>query len=86
MPWNHRVMRRTYVGDFETIVVDEIYEVYYDDDGNVDGWTTDPVGPSFYVNEDDGQGSIRDDIARFMRATELPILDYETGKEISNGS
>ena len=80
--WNHRVMRRTYVSPIETNVIDEIYEVYYYDDGTINGWTNDPVGPMFYVDEDDGQSSIRDDIQRMMEACDKPTLDYETGKEI----
>lgn len=79
--WNHRVMRREYVNGDEINVVDEIYEVYYDDNGDVNGWTDGPVGPSFYVNIDDGD--IRDSVNRFMRACDHPTLDYETGKPIA---
>ena len=44
--WNYRVMKKkNVVGDYEF----GIYEVYYDDNGNVNGWTKDsmiPVLPS----------------------------------------
>jgi len=74
-------MRRTYGEGEHQEVVDEIYEVYYNDDNTVSGWTQDPVGPAFYVDVDEGN-SIRDDVERFLRACDKPILDYETGKEI----
>ena len=75
--WNHRVMRRVYQdGD----VVDEVYEVYYNDDGSIEGWTQDPVTPSYYVGVDDG--SIVDSIDRFMAAAARPTLDFVTGQEI----
>jgi hypothetical protein len=78
--WNHRVMRLT---DRDGDPYDAIYEVYYNDDGTVSGWTESPASPSFYPSEDDGQNSILDDIRRFERATTLPTLDHDTGLEIS---
>jgi hypothetical protein len=86
--WNHRVMRRTYISGGSEIneVIDSIHEVYYDADNIVAGWTDDAVTPTFYLNEDDDQTSILDDIKRFERATTMPILDYETGKEITDES
>jgi hypothetical protein len=80
--WNHRVMRRSYAHGADVEVLDEIYEVYYDDDGSVNTWTENPVGPIFYVNEDDDQESIKDDVNRFLLACDKPILDYETGKKL----
>jgi hypothetical protein len=74
-------MRRVYVSGGESELVDEIYEVYYDDDGNVVNWTENPVGPSFYVGVDEGDGIV-DSVKRFLRACDKPTLDYETGKEI----
>jgi hypothetical protein len=74
-------MRRAYESGGEIEIIDEIYEVYYDDNGQVNGWTQDPVGPSFYVDVDEGTG-IADDVKRFMRACDKPTLDYTTGKEI----
>jgi hypothetical protein len=79
-------MRRTYISCDVEEVIDSIHEVYYADDGAVKGWTDDACTPSFYPNEDDDQDSILDDIKRFERATTMPILDYETGKEITDES
>ena len=84
--WNHRVMRRTYISGGVEEVIDSIHEVYYDDNSAVKGWTDDACTPSFYPNEDDDQTGILDDIKRFERATTMPILDYETGKEITDES
>jgi len=77
--WNHRVMRMT---TEQGEVIDQIHEVYYKDDGTVDGWTQDGVSPCFYVDEEDGQETMVDELKRFMRATTMPTLDFETGKEI----
>jgi hypothetical protein len=77
-------MRRTYILDDVEEVIDSIHEVYYDDDNAVLNWTENEVAPTFYPNEDDDQDSILDDIKRFERATTMPILDYETGKEITD--
>jgi hypothetical protein len=72
--WNHRVMRRTVDGE----TFDAVYEVFYTDDGVVEGWTDNPVSP---MSE---PGNIREDIERFLRACDKPMLDWETGKEIDN--
>lgn len=76
--WNHRVMRQYHGEDS----FDAIYEVYYDENDNVDGWTEEPVGPRHYVEID--EGSLLDQIERMIKATEKPILDYNTGKEIED--
>ncbi len=78
--WNHRVMRMTTP---QGEIIDQIHEVYYKGDGTVDGWTEDGVSPCFYVNEEDGQETMVDELNRFMRATTMPTLNFETGKEIS---
>lgn len=89
MTWNHRVMRHVELLDGEEVpntVWYAVHEVYYDEHGNIDGWTQEPAYPTFFPNIDDEQHSLKDDIARFMRACDKPVLDYETGKEIPNGS
>lgn len=59
---------------------DAVYEVYYDDHGNVTGWTDNFVSPVFYRDID--SGGLRDEINRFLLACDQPILDWHTGKEI----
>lgn len=88
--WNHRVMRRTVKTvvngqDFGDETFDAVYEVYYNDDGSIEGWTQDPTSPLADVPGDNGS-SIEDDIARFLVACKRPTLDWETGKEIDNES
>lgn len=78
--WNHRVMRR--VADGETFY--SVYEVYYDDAGKVTGWTDEPASP-LHCPEVDSEGStMRTEIERFLRACDLPTLDWDTGKEIDD--
>lgn len=86
--WNHRVMRHVEKDDAGGDVLESIWyaihEVYYDAKGNVDGWTAEPAYPVFYPEEDDGQITLKDDVARFARACDKPILDFATGKEIES--
>lgn len=76
--WNHRVMRR--IVDGETYL--SVYEVYYDDKGNVTGWTDEPASPMHCPDVDSEGYDLRADIQRFMDACDKPTLDWETGKEI----
>ncbi|MET3878841.1 hypothetical protein [Chitinophaga sp. OAE865] len=42
MSWNYRVMKRkNKSGEYEF----GIYEVYYDEEGNIESWTENPVTP-----------------------------------------
>jgi len=72
--WNYRIIK--------TIDYDEpiyrIHEVYYDDNGMIEGWTKEPVLPyGENVNE------LREDIYYFLQAFRQPILELkeENGKE-----
>lgn len=73
--WNHRVMRRTQPDE----IWDAIYEVYYDENGNVIGWTESPASPFACIDLDE---SIADAVAMYVKALVHPTLDWETGKEI----
>jgi hypothetical protein len=49
MTWNYRVMKRkNEIGEYEFA----IYEVYYDETGNVSGWTENPLTPTCASEED----------------------------------
>lgn len=76
--WNHRIMKRTVDG--ETFFA--VYEVYYDDAGNVTGWTEDPASPVYDPAVDEEGTTMRTEIERFLRACDKPTLDWGTGKEI----
>lgn len=82
--WNYRVMRKHYVHDSSVVEqLDEIHEVYYDDDGNITGWTDDAVSPLHTVGD---EGSILDVIKMMERATTMPTLAFASGRELDNGS
>lgn len=62
MSWNYRVVKKDqYYG---------ICEVYYDNDGKIEGWTDfiEPVG--------DAPDELREDMEYMMKAFQLPVL-YE---------
>jgi hypothetical protein len=76
--WNERVMRRV---DPDGEVTFAVHEVYYDADGVVNGWTDDACAPLYNESTDDGW-SLRQAFERQMRALDLPVLDYETGRAV----
>lgn len=53
-----------------------IHEVYYDKDGNVEGWTKEPTG---ILSEERNFDWV---LKRLADAVKKPTLDYKTGKEI----
>ena len=68
--WNHRVMRRVFTlpnGEIEYQL--GIYEIYYDDNGNVNGWTQEPVA----VVGDDLEWTLN----KMQECLGKPILEYE---------
>ena len=71
--WNYRLMRRDHSGD-ETLAV---HEVFYDDDGKVEGWTEAPCHPMGATPV-----GLLDDFQQMLEAFDAPILDYETGKVV----
>ena len=64
MYWNYRVV----VKDGNC----SIYEVYYDDNGRIEAFTEEPVGPSGESLEE-----LRQDLEYFQLALDQPALDYE---------
>jgi len=79
MSWEHRVFRKVEDAtlDWENEVFYFIGEVYYDDNDAIDNWTVDEVAP--YGNSFE---ELRESINRMMEATNKPVLDYKTGKEV----
>lgn len=73
--WNFRVVARENMGEPEFTIV----ETYYDDEGNVDGWTDDPAWPTGLTLED-----LRGELRLMLEATEKPLL--KTGQEDSPSS
>lgn len=65
--WNYRVLRtRDDQTDTDSY---EIHEVYYGDDGRIQAWTANPVGPYGISLEE-----LRTDIEYVMEATRKPVL------------
>ena len=75
--WNHRVIHKYHEKqDSHTY---QIHEVYYDDNGKIEGWTesaTEPFGET--------PSELREDIRYFIKAFQKPILKsiVEGGEEI----
>lgn len=62
--WNYRVMRN---GDLFAI-----HEVYYDENGKVEGYTQNPVCPSGESLEE-----LKGDIEYYLEALNKPVLEYK---------
>ena len=74
--WNYRVIRKHHSEtDSETY---HVHEVYYRDDGNIEGWTQESVTPMGETAEE-----LREDIRYFLHAFRRPILEE---KETDEGS
>ena len=75
--WNHRVIHKYHEEtDSHTY---HIHEVYYDNDGSIEGWTEsamEPFGETPF--------ELREDIRHFIKAFQKPILiaKIKNGKEI----
>ena len=66
--WNYRVIRNRHT---ETdSVTYQVHEVYYREDGGIEGWTQDPVAPLGETAEE-----LREDIRYFLHAFRCPILE-----------
>lgn len=72
--WNYRVMRIAHLDKNEEY---GIFEVYYDANGNVEGWTEN--ASRIYT---DNLEEIKRTLDLMSRALNKPILDYKSGKEI----
>lgn len=78
MSWNHRVVRRFYPNThMDDSMLYEIYEVYYDKDGNIQGITEEPIRISEETVDD-----LRKTVERLTKCLNNPVIDYDTFKEI----
>ena len=72
MTWNYRVIVRD--GEFA------IHEVYYDDAGNIEAFTDEPVYPAGESVEE-----LHKDVEYYQHALRQPVLDYhELSKQVSD--
>lgn len=73
MTWNYRVMKRKNSGgEFEF----GIYEVYYDENGKVKGWTEDSMTPVCSSSDD-----LKYEMQVMMGAFEQEALEYKEERE-----
>lgn len=78
MSWNHRIVRRFYPNThMDDSMLYEIYEVFYKEDGTIDGITEEPIRIREETVDD-----LRKTIERLTKCLEQPIIDYDTLQEI----
>jgi hypothetical protein len=68
MTWNHRLVKRAHDNE----VFYAIHEVYYDEQGNPESITQDPVGVS-----EQSKGDVMTTLRLMERALTMPTLNYE---------
>ena len=77
--WNYRVVRKPWPDTDSVSDSYELHEVYYTDEGAIEGWTVDPVAPH-------GESSVelREDVRWFLQAFRRPILEARSveGREV----
>lgn len=72
--WNYRIMR---IQNHNKSDEYGVFEVYYNKDGSVDGWTEDAV--RIYT---DNLEEIEKTLQYMKESLAKPILDFQTGKEV----
>lgn len=78
MSWNHRVVRRFYPNThIDDSMLYEIYEVYYNQDGTINGITEEPIRIREETVDD-----LRKTVERLTKCLNNPVIDYDTFKEI----
>ena len=65
--WNHRVIHKYHEKTDDHTY--HIHEVYYDDNGTIEGWTKSPVEPM-----GETPNELREEIRYFIKAFQKPIL------------
>lgn len=72
--WNYRVIRKHHTESDS--VTYHVHEVYYRDDGNIDGWTQESVTPM-----GETAAELREEIRYYLRAFRSPILEEQNTDE-----
>jgi len=68
MSWNYRIIRR----NFKEHTSYQVHEVFYRQDGTIEGWTENPIIPEGETPEE-----LKQDFSRQLLAFESPILNYD---------
>ena len=72
--WNYRVIRHHH-SETDSVTY-HVHEVYYREDGGIEGWTQEPVTPMGEMAEE-----LREDIRYFLHAFRCPILEVKETDE-----
>ena len=73
MTWNHRVVRRTYkYATMPDKYLYQIHEVYYNEEGEVDSYTLEPV-----ANCGNTLVELAEEIEMFKKCLNHPVLIWE---------
>lgn len=79
MHWNHRVFEKT---DYFGEKYFEIHEVYYNDDGTINGFTVNPIAP-MGISVDDLKWALAHMIKcldnPILRENDIECINYEDG-------
>lgn len=78
MSWNYRIMRHVDERGGRVDAYYAIHEVYYREDGGVDGWTQEPCGSPFGETLDE----MVKDLAWIAAGLARPVLDFDDGTEL----
>ena len=68
--WNYRVIRKRHT-EVDSVTY-HVHEVYYREDGGIEGWTQESVAPMGETAEE-----LREDIRYFLHAFRRPILEVQ---------
>jgi hypothetical protein len=76
--WNHRIIRHIEkITHMDDSIYYAIHEVYYDEDGKVNGWTEEPIRIMEESLED-----LKVTLQRLVESFDNPVLDKETKEPI----
>lgn len=70
MTWNYRIVHEVKTVRGITDETFSIHEVYYNDDGNIDLWSVDPIEPQGCSADD-----LMEDLCHMMEALTHPVLE-----------
>lgn len=72
MTWDYRVIKETRIQGDDTINTYSIYEVYYDEDNNIEFISKDPINPHGESLEE-----LQGDLEYMIKALVKPLLDMK---------
>jgi len=76
--WNNRVMHQTFKSAGGSEEWYQIHEVYYDKDGNIDGYTKDAIAPGGNTIDE-----LRTELERMLKCLDKSVLEYQEDDSIS---